>query len=164
MTRVGNELHIAAGGLFGLVSSPGTCRISNCYASGNVLLSGTETGLYAGGLVGKIYYKQGDNPPQISNCYRNRSADIKKNNADATPEDDTRRNITSKTKVEMQSDAFKNLLNGAGSIWGRNDGKNDKLPYIVGWGSKWPDQVRVTLTLGRRLGSKAEREVKSVFS
>lgn len=123
------------GGLFGTLAG----EISNCYANGNISVSSTGT-IKVGRIGGYIDANEilpdyiNMNPTTITNCHS--SSTIRKNNADVTtPDDASKAGITAQTKEEMQRDNFKDLLNGTtGSIWGRNDGKNDKLPFIVGVG------------------------------
>jgi len=113
----------AAGGLAGYVERG---AISNSYATGNVSVPSSSS---AGGLTGR------NNEGTYTNCYRNSSATVKKNNADAPPNDASIAGIVAKTKDYMQTDAFKADLNGpAGTIWGRENSRNDNLPYIVGAG------------------------------
>jgi len=117
---------VSAGGLTG--GNKGS--ISHCYATGNAS-SSSPANAYAGGVAG--YVKDGTS----ENCYRNSNATITKNgiNISASPDDASIAGIAAKTKAEMQTDAFKNSLNGAsGTIWGRSDSKNDKLPYLIGVG------------------------------
>ncbi|PGH37398.1 MAG: hypothetical protein CRN43_21410 [Candidatus Nephrothrix sp. EaCA] len=116
---------VAAGGLAGRVNK-GT--ISNSYATGNVSVPLSSS---AGGLAGS------SNSANVTytNCYRNSDAAIKNNNVDVAPNDASIAGIVAKTKDYMQTDAFKADLNGpAGTIWGREDSRNDKLPYIAGVG------------------------------
>ena len=117
-----------AGGLAGYVERG---AISNSYATGNVSSAApsASASFYIGGLTGR------NNEGTYTNCYRNSSATVKKNNADAAPNDASIAGIVAKTKDYMQTDAFKADLNGpAGTIWGRENSRNDNLPYIVGAG------------------------------
>src|SRR6218665_2314739 len=111
-----------AGGLAG--SNSGS--ITNSYATGNVSSSSTSTSV--GGLVGR------NAGGTYTNCYRNSNAVIKKGNAEVTPDDASIEGITPKTKTDMQTDVFKGNLNVSGTVWGRSDAKNDKLPFIIGVG------------------------------
>jgi len=116
---------VAAGGLVGGVEKG---AISNSYATGNVSVPLSSS---AGGLAGS------SNSANVTytNCYRNSDAAIKNNNVDVAPNDASIAGIAPKTKDYMQTDAFKADLNGpAGTIWGREDSRNDKLPYIAGVG------------------------------
>src|SRR6218665_958309 len=117
-----------AGGLAGYVERG---AISNSYATGNVSSAApsASASFYVGGLTGR------NNEGTYTNCYRNSNATVKKNNADDAPNDASIAGIVAKTKDYMQTDAFKADLNGpAGTIWGRENSRNDNLPYIVGAG------------------------------
>ena len=104
-------------------------NISNSYATGSVSSSNYDS--YLGGLAGFL----GRANASCTNCYRNSDAAIKRNNAEVTPRDANIDGITAKTKAEMQTNAFKDNLNGtSGAVWGRDESKNDKLPYINGVG------------------------------
>ncbi|PGH41935.1 MAG: hypothetical protein CRN43_00270, partial [Candidatus Nephrothrix sp. EaCA] len=112
---------IYGGGLTGALYAP----TANCYATGNVVCRGAQVTTIGalGGLIGNAAY---------TNCYRNSGAAVTANGQPATLADASV--ATPKTKAEMQTDAFKNLLNNGGSAWGRDGGKNDGLPYIIGVG------------------------------
>src|SRR6218665_3173649 len=114
-----------AGGLVGY--SDGEGSISNSYATGNVSSSSASSSK-AGGLAGD------NNSGTYANCHRNRNAAITKNNADAAPDDADIPGIAAKTKADMQTDTFKGILNGTGTVWGREGGRNEQLPYIIGVG------------------------------
>src|SRR6218665_2457859 len=106
----------------------GIGSISNSYATGNVSSSATDVSAKVGGLVGR------NAGGTYTNCYRNSNAVIKKGNAEVTPDDASIEGITPKTKTDMQTDVFKGNLNVSGTVWGRSDAKNDKLPFIIGVG------------------------------
>ncbi|PGH38269.1 MAG: hypothetical protein CRN43_16215, partial [Candidatus Nephrothrix sp. EaCA] len=113
---------IRGGGLAGALYAP----TANCYAAGNVVCRGAQlTNIGAlGGVIGNAAY---------TNSYRNSEATITVNGQPATLADASV--ATPKAKTEMQTDAFKGSLNGAsGTAWGRDGGKNDGLPYIIGVG------------------------------
>lgn len=123
----GNVSGGAGEGAAGLAGSNLLSLVTNSYATGNV----SSTGSYAGSLVGRnVKNAEG----KFVNCYRNSGAEIKKDDAPVTPTDDSTDGITPKTKAYMQTDDFKGNLNGTGTIWGRDDTRNDKLPYIIGVG------------------------------
>ncbi|PGH38598.1 MAG: hypothetical protein CRN43_14145 [Candidatus Nephrothrix sp. EaCA] len=116
---------IYGGGLAGAL----LVSIANCYATGNVTFtaqSAQSINLGAlGGLIGNV--------AAYTNCYRNSNAAITSGGQPATLRDASV--STPKTKAEMQTDAFKGNLNGtSGTAWGRDGGKNDGLPYIIGVG------------------------------
>ncbi|PGH38084.1 MAG: hypothetical protein CRN43_17370, partial [Candidatus Nephrothrix sp. EaCA] len=112
---------IRGGGLAGALLA----SIANCYATGNVACTAQTNNIGAlGGFIGNAAY---------TNSYRNSGAAITVNGQPATLVDASV--ATPKTKTEMQTDAFKGSLNGAsGTAWGRDGGKNDGLPYIIGVG------------------------------
>ncbi|PGH38217.1 MAG: hypothetical protein CRN43_16520 [Candidatus Nephrothrix sp. EaCA] len=115
---------IFGGGLAGALVAP----TANCYAAGNVACTIQSNNIVIGALGGII----SSNTTTYTNCYRNSGAAITANGQPATLTDASR--ITPKTKAQMQTDAFKNLLNSGTSAWGRDGGKNDGLPYIIGVG------------------------------
>lgn len=117
----------AAGGL--LASSSGG-TVSNCYTSGEVNITSGEYG-WAGGIVSREYEYE---PVKTTFTNNYRSSGIKKNNTALEAGDASIKGIAAKTKAEMRSDIFTGLLNGTGSVWGREDTKNNKLPYIIGVG------------------------------
>src|SRR6218665_2493812 len=120
----------SVGGLVGSNSSIGS--ISNSYATGSVSSSATDVSAKVGGLVGRNV----GGTTEYTNCYRNSNAVIKKGNVEVTPDDASTVGITPKTKTDMQTDVFKGNLNGtSGTVWGRSDAKNDKLPFIIGVGA-----------------------------
>lgn len=120
----GNNEDSAAGGLIGF----GGDRMVNSYTTGNVSITGGES-KNIGRLSGKNVYVR-------ENTFYNSEATITKNGQAITPSDSKNKKIFPKPKVEMQSDTFTGLLNvnGTSSVWGRDDTKNDKLPYIKGVG------------------------------
>src|SRR6218665_2157343 len=121
INAVGSSL-INGGGLEGLLLS----SIANCYATGNVLCRGAQTT-----NIGVLFGNTGTSI-STANCYRNSGATITNGDQPATPKDSSI--STSKTKAEMQTNAFRDLLNSGTSVWGRDGGKNDGLPYIIGVG------------------------------
>ena len=121
----------SVGGLVGSNIGSGRISISNSYATGNVSSSATDVSAKVGGLVGR---SERGTYTEYTNCYRNSNAVIKKGNAEVTPDDASIEGITPKTKTDMQTDAFKGNLNVSGTVWGRSDAKNDKLPFIIGVG------------------------------
>ncbi|PGH38510.1 MAG: hypothetical protein CRN43_14680 [Candidatus Nephrothrix sp. EaCA] len=120
----GSGVVIFGGGLAGTLS----VSIANCYAAGNVACTSQSAQSINLGALGGII---GDAVAH-TNCYRNSGAAITANGQPATLKDASI--ATPKTKAEMQDDAFKNLLNHGASVWGRDSGKNDGLPYIIGVG------------------------------
>ena len=123
----GNIAAQASGVIYG-GSLAGWCtpsEVVNCYASGNVVCE--EALGYNIGEFGFITFAR-----TYINCYSNSSAALTGNGQPVVPSDASV--ITPKTKAEMQDDAFKNLLNSGTSVWGRSNGKNDGLPYIIGVG------------------------------
>jgi len=120
--NAGSGSLIRGGGLAGALLA----SIANCYATGNVACTAQSINLGAlGGLIGNV--------AAYTNCYRNSNAAITANGQPATLADASV--ATPKTKAEMQTDAFKGNLNGtSGTAWGRDSGKNDGLPYIIGVG------------------------------
>jgi len=152
----GNGAFLNIGGLAGSLGQ--TANTSNCFASGDINAEATGA-IYGGGLAGTLNastancYAAGNvactiqsnnniiigalggtiNPnTTYTNCYRNSGATITNGGQAAALADASI--STSKTKAEMQTDAFKNLLNNGASVWGRDGGKNDGLPYIIGVG------------------------------
>src|SRR6218665_2444236 len=139
------------GGLAGNLQGGAASSISNCFATGDI--DANAEFIYGGGLAGTLNvstancYAAGDvactaevnkigafggTRATYTNCYRNSDAAITANGQPATLMDASV--TTPKTKAQMQDDAFKNLLNHGGSAWGRDGGKNDGLPYIIGVG------------------------------
>ncbi|PGH38196.1 MAG: hypothetical protein CRN43_16630, partial [Candidatus Nephrothrix sp. EaCA] len=122
------KLLIYGGGLVGVLD----VSVANCYAAGNVACTTAQANATIG--VGALFGIGGTSIIPSANCYRNSGAAITANGQPATPSDASVSGITSKTKAQMQDDVFKNLLNNGGSAWGRDSGKNDGLPYIIGVG------------------------------
>jgi len=124
----------SAGGLVGYYDNS-RGAISNSYATGNVSSSSSSSSSSSGGLMGGETVVGHETRITCTNCYRNSNAVLKENDANATSDDASVTGIALKTKAEMQTDVFKGNLNGtSGAVWGRNDSKNDKLPFIIGVG------------------------------
>ncbi|PGH38519.1 MAG: hypothetical protein CRN43_14600, partial [Candidatus Nephrothrix sp. EaCA] len=114
---------VYGGGLAGALLA----SIANCYATGNVACTATAQTNNIGALGGVI-----SSNTTYTNCYRNSGAAITVNGQPATLTDASV--TTPKTKAEMQNNDFRDLLNSGTSVWGRDSGKNDGLPYIIGVG------------------------------